>query len=374
MLTLLALVAHAAPIEITWQARLLDATGAPLVGTRTLDVALHDAADDPSATVWSDTFTVTSQDGFVSLALGSGSNPLDTSDLAAGDRWLSIAIGGQDLGARQRLTHVPRAVVAEAVPVVASPSAASCAGQPGRLAWDSTASALKVCDGADWRTIGFGVGIVSSNGARAWADGTYARSCKAYLEPTGAHLYQGATGSGRYWIDPDAGGPIAAFQVECDMENHGGGWTRLAHIQSAVADASATRYTNGLNSLGATDHIAPCGPFESIAAQPVVRLRMGSVVDFFRPSGTNSLCQMLTSNSRHQWSASPTGTFVTPGYYGSHLGGSSVNWPQSNVSGDNRRYLSFWGGGGSANSGCCATVLSDNAGDWGRTFDIYVRE
>ena len=37
----------------------------------------------------------------------------------------------------------------------------------------------------------------------------YQQSCEEYK-----HL---GKGSGSYWIDPDGSGPVAAFQVTCDM-------------------------------------------------------------------------------------------------------------------------------------------------------------
>ena len=75
------------------------------------------------------------------------------------------------------------------------------------------------------------------------------------------------------------------------------------------------------------------------------------MVDYFRPTPGNSLCDMLASNTKHEFS--PDGvTWYTPTYLSSYMGGSKKSWPKNNVPGDNRNYLSFWGGL-AARSGCC---------------------
>lgn len=62
---------------------------------------------------------------------------------------------------------------------------------------------------------------------RAWADGSYAPSAELYRRPVNCpYQYKGETGSGIYRIDPDGrSGPIQPFDVYCDMETDGGGWT-----------------------------------------------------------------------------------------------------------------------------------------------------
>ena len=41
--------------------------------------------------------------------------------------------------------------------------------------------------------------------------------------------------SGTYSIDPNGGSPIDAFEVHCDMETDGGGWTRVAALSGSHA-------------------------------------------------------------------------------------------------------------------------------------------
>jgi len=103
------------------------------------------------------------------------------------------------------------------------------------------------------------------------------------------------------------------------------------------------------------------------ASATMVRVNMGSVVDYFKPTPGHSLCQMLQSNTLHQWS--PDGeSWITPPHYGGHLGGSQAHWPNNNVDGDQRTYLSFWGTGG-ASGRCCHASYNDGAA-WHQAFTM----
>lgn len=67
------------------------------------------------------------------------------------------------------------------------------------------------------------VGLADFGGYRAWADGTFARSCNGYRVPTdGAHAYDGTTGDGVYRLAPNG---LTPFDARCDMTTDGGGWT-----------------------------------------------------------------------------------------------------------------------------------------------------
>ena len=97
---------------------------------------------------------------------------------------------------------------------------------------------------------------------------------------------------------------------------------------------------------------------------------MGTVVDYFKPVGAYSFCDMLQSNDKHQWSPDAH-TWVTPAYYvGALYGGSAANWPRDNVPGDERKYLPKWQNVHDPHlGGCCHYTYSDVA-DWNRDFTM----
>jgi hypothetical protein len=66
--------------------------------------------------------------------------------------------------------------------------------------------------------------IVSVGTGRRWSDGLIARSCADYRNATtGGRSYAGLTGTGTYTVKPDPAQP--EFDVLCEMDTDGGGWT-----------------------------------------------------------------------------------------------------------------------------------------------------
>ncbi len=128
--------------------------------------------------------------------------------------------------------------------------------------------------------------------------------------------------SGTYWINPSGTDPGAnAFQVNCDMDTLGQGWTQLGDVDPS-RPATKEDYRGGRDAAAlAGYHIIGCEEFDGLDGSDtelknvVVRVTMGNLTDFFRPRGGASLCQMLTSQSEHQWWAggdAETGQFKTP--------------------------------------------------------------
>jgi hypothetical protein len=226
--------ATAAPIELSWQGRVLGADGDPLSGAHDLTITLHDAASGGDL-LWTRTYTaVPVDDGFVSLVLTGGTPTLDSDLLLAEPAvYLQTAIGVTALGPRQALLRAPRAAVADAVrgSVTLGADSGDCVPSDpnthGALAWIS--SKVQVCTATGWKALDFEpvvktVQLVS--GSRRWSDGTFARRCEEYIRPTTGYSYAGDVGDGLYRIDPD--GPstgVSAFDAWCDMSTDTGGWT-----------------------------------------------------------------------------------------------------------------------------------------------------
>jgi hypothetical protein len=103
--------AVAAPLEIESSGRLLDAAGAPVNGDRSVGFSLYDAETGGNL-LWSDTFTLSVQDGYYTARLGSGPVPLEISDFSGVTPWLAVTVGGSPVGARSPLASVPFALVA----------------------------------------------------------------------------------------------------------------------------------------------------------------------------------------------------------------------------------------------------------------------
>ena len=158
------------------------------------------------------------------------------------------------------------------------------------------------------------------------------------------------------------------------------GWTHSAHIL-VISVLTNMSYTNGLGTPGnmSQEWIIPC---QNLTNYSVMALVMGSVVDYYRPTNGSSVCDMLTSYNKHQWTNWEMLQFSywwTPAYYDSnHLGGSSDGWPQT--LGWNRRFLSFWGSTIGYLGGCCSTtytqslsiaVPSCSGPRWCQAFDMY---
>lgn len=109
------------------------------------------------------------------------------------------------------------------------------ASSAGTVSWDGVH--LQVCDGSKQYPIIVGApGGIDNPG----------KSCK--------HIRDELAGakSGTYWIDPDGNGGVSAFKVECEMEQKGGGWTRVTDFAEttyenlAITERNSLRYTEVL--------------------------------------------------------------------------------------------------------------------------------
>ena len=147
------------------------------------------------------------------------------------------------------------------------------------------------------------------------------------------------------------------------------GWVEIAHFDGNIVITSA-HYRNGLGSMVDSNYAAQVSAFASWGSGFTVGVVVGSFTDYFRASSpTWNLQDMLSSNQRHVWSASPNGNFVTPTYYASGLGGSGAGWPMAV---DQRLFLSFWGSDAARPGACCQDVPGAAPG-WGLPLTMYLQ-
>lgn len=229
---------------------------------------------------------------------------------------------------------------------------------------------------------------------------TAVHSCKQLLR------LNPETPSGGYWIKPKK--HAEPFLTKCDMAMDGGGWTQLAKVSgSKEINFDSISYMEGVTPSNSAslnnDFILPCTHFDGFDHSKslhrfIVRVSMGSVRDYFKLTDeqNSNLCDMLTSDDKHLWSANGGGVgssmprdraniantgWLQPQYSDIStikiLGGSNETWP---LQIDGRKYLSIWGG---FRGGCChysSNIYPDenghgvDAGQWGRGFAIHIKE
>jgi hypothetical protein len=211
-------LARAVPLDVQHQGRLLGPSGAPIEGEHSVQVALYNVATGGVAR-YTQTTTSTFADGYFNVVLSG----VDADDVAGSAVYLGLALdGGAELTPRTRLASVPFALVAQSVdggPVRPGGPGTCDAPREGTLAFDPADRRLKICYGSAWRVVWRPAAGTQDNPGV---------SCKTILAETPG------SPSGLYWIDPLATG--TGYQVECDMETNGGGWTFIANISDAGTD------------------------------------------------------------------------------------------------------------------------------------------
>ena len=102
----------AVPQLLTHQGRVTLADNEPLTGSEDIQFSLYTAATGGSA-IWSETLTITFDDGFYSVALGADSNNPIVDELDGGNHYLGIQIAGSnEFVPRHPITSVPYAIKA----------------------------------------------------------------------------------------------------------------------------------------------------------------------------------------------------------------------------------------------------------------------
>ena len=337
---MMTMVANAAPLSLTHQARVLDAQGSPIQGPINLHAALWDDATDTAMThrLWEQTFETTAADGYVTVRL----DDVQTS-WASGPMWLELTVAGASMG-RMPLGSVPHAGLAEAVRVVTELPSTCTDGE--LVVQSGTQPRLWMCVAGEWSSTGSG----GSSGDGS-SPGTASDSCKSIRDAGQSQ------GSGLYWLDDGSGDPRRAYQVWCDQETAGGGWTLV--VRSVQANTSTdfhfngSAWTDGLGEVSSfgSSHVSRAwtllqAPTEALFMRDdTTQVAQGSIADCVA-GGTlataSGLCSDLDSNSD---------LYTVFGYYGSsHLGmGFNMRSPTSTCDIRARVYFgtNIWDGGDS---------------------------
>ena len=116
-----------------------------------------------------------------------------------------------------------------ATDVGAVANADSCSDSSDLGNFRFTNGVIEFCDGADWREVALR------------ADGS---SATAAFNGTCADLLRSnrLAESGTYFLDLDGSGPLDTFEVTCDMETDGGGWTKFWWYTAGTTLQSGTDF------------------------------------------------------------------------------------------------------------------------------------
>jgi hypothetical protein len=359
------LVAQAVPVEVLHQGRVLGPAGAVVEGPTSLRVSLHNA-ETAGTELWADTFSITVDDGYFSVLLGSGA-PLDTvTHLGAAEVWVATSVGGVATGPRMPLVRVPYAARADGLSAGATVGGAlmlgdeasnwCVAGREGGLVYDRNLKRVKVCRGSDgWQVIGT-IQIVSFGSYRAWDDGTFARACWEYRSPTsGLYLYGGVTGDGVYRVDPDgAGSGVAPFDVYCDMTFQGGGWT-LVDNDATNAATFTSRTVGAITDPGTTGGRRL--PGYSWSADPLLMCKSS----YFTGSAGWLTLEAGGAIAREYPTVVTQSNSHAAGWAARTLNGNTNQGMNSWIFNGSGRFGSVWIGNGSTNT-CACDYTGDSSG------------
>jgi hypothetical protein len=223
----LAPAALAVPLELSHSVRLLDADGAPRQGAHALTLSLYDSPTG-GAPRWTETATVTLEDGYATLRLGADpANPLDTTAIADGDAlWLGVRVGAEpELPTRSPVGSAMYALRAEvASRVEGGPVATSTVTATGQV----SAAAVRVAD-----------------------PGSTCTPAEAGVIRFAGGQFQGCTGSGWVTLRADGDTPptagthitVSGAQVSVDTS-----WVavrqRIARYQATCAALAGSAYNN----------------------------------------------------------------------------------------------------------------------------------
>ena len=113
-------IAHAVPLQMTQQGRVLDNNGAAVTGTNDLTFRIYDSSTGGSV-YWSETLTVNFTNGYYAAVLGADeqNNPLDSSTLSLYPLFLEVQLNNNTpMSTRYAINSAPYAQMAGNAEVV----------------------------------------------------------------------------------------------------------------------------------------------------------------------------------------------------------------------------------------------------------------
>jgi hypothetical protein len=125
------------------------------------------------------------------------------------------------------------------------------AANEGSVRYVASLDRLELCNGAAWVAVGLGAsggGSSGSSGGNGQTQEQAALSCASPREQSSG------LATGIYWIDPNGGSTDDAFQVHCEMNLGGGGFTLIATLSNVDGQRgwslTSPRFANWLNATG----------------------------------------------------------------------------------------------------------------------------
>jgi hypothetical protein len=219
LLTALAAVSVAAPVQLRVQGRLLDAQGQSVTGTQRLEFRVWDSTGSWSSPAFTEVFSaVNLDDGYYAVTLGAASTALEHGVLDGTGVSYAVAVGpaGSSPLPAQALGSVAHAAWTTAVRATSTAPVSCGPNDVGALYFDTSANLLRACGNTGWMDVGIGTEI----GATPTNPG---RSCQHILNA------RPLATSGTYWIDPQDTPTVDPVQRYCLMSYAaGGGWTLVA--------------------------------------------------------------------------------------------------------------------------------------------------